>query len=258
MKQTEYSAHLRYSDRAQNYRDFRPSYPIELIDLIRQYGRLSQDSPVAELGSGTGIFTRMLLGAGWMVHAVEPNAEMRVVCARDLGHEPLLRCVAASAEATTLPSASCRAIVAAQSFHWFDQAKAADEVLRVLAPDGIIAIIWNELDRSCDDLHTGLHALTLKCPDYSAHSLARFDTFESQVASLFSELKVTSFALINYQRLNLQGLQGRMASSSHWPAPSSALASEHYSEISRLFAKQQDAGFVTLRYETKILMFARP
>lgn len=258
MNSTNYQAHLRYSDRAQHYADYRPSYPAEVISLIAKHGNLSERSQVAELGAGTGIFTRLLLNAGWIVHAVEPNSDMRAVCLRDLGDNPLLRCVATPAEATDLPSSTCSAVVAAQSFHWFDQARAAIEVQRVLAPGGILAIVWNELDRRCDDLHIGIHALNAQCPDHRAHSLSKFDMFESEVVSLFAGWKAARFELPNHQRLNLEALQGRISSSSHWPPPGSTLALEFDREIARLHSQLQEDGFVSLRYETRLLIFDWP
>lgn len=255
MNSTSYKAHVRYSDRTQNYADYRPSYPVEVIPPIAKHGNLAERSQVAELGAGTGIFTRLLLDAGFIVHAVEPNSEMRAVCVRDLGNNPLLRCVATSAEATDLPSSTFSAVVAAQSFHWFDQAQAANEVQRVLVPGGILAILWNELDRRCDELHIGIHALNAQCPDYHAHSLSRFDKFESEVVSLFGGWRASKFEFSNHQQLSLEALQGRMSSSSHWPPPGSTLALEFGREIARLHSQQQEDGLVILRYETRLIIF---
>ena len=67
----------RFSSRVENYARFRPSYPQEIIDLLKQECGLTQASVVADIASGTGIFTRFLLENGNRVIGVEPNADMR-------------------------------------------------------------------------------------------------------------------------------------------------------------------------------------
>src|SRR6266545_2879023 len=67
----------RFSDRVANYIAYRPGYPDALVDALRRDVGLSATSTVADIGSGTGISTALLLGIGCDVYAVEPNAEMR-------------------------------------------------------------------------------------------------------------------------------------------------------------------------------------
>ena len=73
----------RFSDRVENYRRYRPSYPRAVIDLIKSTAALSDGSAVADIGSGTGILTRLLLEAGLEVTAVEPNEAMRLAAEAD-------------------------------------------------------------------------------------------------------------------------------------------------------------------------------
>jgi SAM-dependent methyltransferase len=46
-------------------------------------------------------------------------------------------------------------VTAAQAFHWFDVDRARAECLRVLAPPGKVALIWNDRDMG-DPLHPAL------------------------------------------------------------------------------------------------------
>ena len=78
----------RFSDRASDYVKARPSYPTEVLTLLRAECGLGDRSVVADLGSGTGIFTRLLLESGARVLAVEPNDEMRAAAERELGSNP--------------------------------------------------------------------------------------------------------------------------------------------------------------------------
>src|ERR1700684_913851 len=67
----------RFSDRVENYVRYRPGYPSEGLDLLRAECGLRPNHIVADIASGTGMFTRLLLENGNSVFAVEPNLEMR-------------------------------------------------------------------------------------------------------------------------------------------------------------------------------------
>ncbi len=67
----------RFSDRVENYVRFRPSYPPEVIGVLESECGLSMNSRVADIGSGTGILSKLLLDRGYAVVGVEPNREMR-------------------------------------------------------------------------------------------------------------------------------------------------------------------------------------
>jgi precorrin-6B methylase 2 len=67
----------RFSDRVDNYVKYRPSYPPEVIDFLANECRLEPGTPIADVGSGTGIFSKLLLDRCFRVYAVEPNAAMQ-------------------------------------------------------------------------------------------------------------------------------------------------------------------------------------
>src|SRR5271166_5348808 len=67
----------RFSDRVENYVRYRPGYTLEVLDLLRAECGLRPSHIVADIASGTGVFTRLLLENGNSVFAVEPNPEMR-------------------------------------------------------------------------------------------------------------------------------------------------------------------------------------
>ena len=67
----------RFSSRADNYARYRPSYPAAAIDLLSARCGLVAGARVADLGSGTGILSALLLERGAQVFAVEPNDAMR-------------------------------------------------------------------------------------------------------------------------------------------------------------------------------------
>lgn len=113
----------RFTDRVDAYVKYRPTYPKEAIDYLYDTVGFRPLSEVADVGAGTGIFSKLLVERGSRVTAVEPNRAMREAAERTLGGEPNFRAVPGAAEATGLADRSVDFIVCAQSFHWFDRSR---------------------------------------------------------------------------------------------------------------------------------------
>jgi SAM-dependent methyltransferase len=127
-----------FSDRAEGYARFRPSYPEDAIRACLD--GLPVPADVADVGAGTGIASRLLAAAGARVVAVEPNGEMRAGGEQAGGGVDWQD---GTAEATGLDAASVDLVVCAQSFHWFDGEPALREFHRLLRPGGRLALLWN-------------------------------------------------------------------------------------------------------------------
>lgn len=132
---------LSFGGAADLYDRARPSYPSEAARWMLGERPLR----VVDLGAGTGKFTRVVAALGHEVVAVEPDAGMRRRLAEGT---PGVVALAGSAEAIPLEDGSADAVVAAQSFHWFDTGEARAEIARVLRPGGVLAPIWNVRDDS--------------------------------------------------------------------------------------------------------------
>src|SRR5687768_4858909 len=96
----------RFSNRVANYVKYRPGYPSEVLDLFRSEMGLTDASVVADIGSGTGISSRMFLVTGNTVYGVEPNAAMRMAAEEYLKDFDNFKSVDGTAENTTLPDDS--------------------------------------------------------------------------------------------------------------------------------------------------------
>ena len=138
------NATSRFSDRVENYVRYRPGYPAEVLRTLNTACGLSPGHVVADIASGTGIWTRMLLENGNPVFGVEPNTVMREAGERLLATFPNFTSVAGTAEATTLPDQSVDFVTAAQAAHWFDRERARREFVRILKPGGWLVLLWNE------------------------------------------------------------------------------------------------------------------
>src|SRR2546427_8663552 len=122
----------RFSSRVENYINYRPGYPNEVIETLRSEWGLTADSIIADVGSGTGILTEIFLRNGNEVYGVEPNREMREAAERLLKDYPRFRSVAARAEETMLTDHSVDFITAGQAVHWFDPGKNREGFARLL------------------------------------------------------------------------------------------------------------------------------
>ncbi|MFJ9659307.1 class I SAM-dependent methyltransferase [Streptomyces griseoflavus] len=123
------------------------AYAAHRPDYARAAARWALESApgprVLDLGAGTGKLTATLVALGVEVVAVEPDPAMLTELRRSL---PAVRALQGSAEAIPLPDASVDAVLAGNALHWFDMAVAGPEIARVLAPNGVLAGLWNVLD----------------------------------------------------------------------------------------------------------------
>jgi SAM-dependent methyltransferase len=132
---------LSFGPAAERYDVNRPTYPPAALTWALGI----ESRQVVDLGAGTGIMTRVLLALGHRVRPVEPDAEMRERLAATTDE---VRPLDGTAERIPLPAGSVDAVVAGQSYHWFDQRLAHPEIARVLRPGGVFAPVWNVRDES--------------------------------------------------------------------------------------------------------------
>lgn len=128
-----------FTDQADAYRAARPTYPEPLIDRLMRAAGVTLGDHVADLGAGTGIFSRQLADYGLLVTAVEPNGAMSELAEAD----GRITWVPGTFERTALPDACVDWVTAAQAFHWADPPRALPEMHRVLVPGGRLTTLWN-------------------------------------------------------------------------------------------------------------------
>lgn len=124
------------------YARSRPGYPAAIFEALRDLaGRPLAGSRVADVGAGTGIFSRQLRDHGAAVTAVELSEPMLRQLVAD---SPGVGAVLGSANALPLRTGSVDFVTFAQAWHWVDPELAVPEVLRVLDTGGALACVWNK------------------------------------------------------------------------------------------------------------------
>jgi SAM-dependent methyltransferase len=167
----EFATLARSFDRvAAQYAAARPDYPPALLDAVEELaGRPLRDARVVDVGAGTGIATRLLLGRGAEVVAVEPGDGMSAQLRAGLPAVPLLR---GDGNALPLRDAVADFVTYAQSWHWTDPARSVPEALRVLRPGGALAMWWNVPDPDVAWTVAQENRFRARFPTYYRHDIS--------------------------------------------------------------------------------------
>ena len=244
----------RFSDRARDYALYRPTYPPAAIDAITRGFESTRATEMsssrclraADIGAGTGISSRLLADRGLPVLAIEPNQGMR----DSAEPHPLVTWHDGTAEHTNLDDASVNLIVCAQAFHWFNADKALAEFHRILRPQGVLCLLWNDRDNS-DPLTAAYSTAITRASDN--HPAAQDRSACGNVifhTPLFHAATLKLFP--SEQPLTLEALIGRALSASyapkHGPKHNAMIA-----DLTTAHAKHTNAqGLVSMKYTTRL------
>src|SRR5262249_3892871 len=147
---------------------------------------------------------------------VEPNVAMRKAAENFLSGYPRFHSVDGTAERTTLSDASVDHVVAGQAFHWFDRAAARTEFLRILRPGGCTVLVWNERRVDATPFLRDYEALVNEFAiDYRQVDHRNID--EAAIGEFFGLGGFQRCKVANSQNFDLNGLSGRIESSSYMP-----------------------------------------
>jgi len=240
----------RFSSRVENYVRYRPGYPPEIVALLHAQCGLTSSSVIADIGSGTGMLSRLFLENGNRVFGVEPNQAMREAGEELLAESENFTSISGTAESTTLPAASVDFVTAAQAAHWFDRDKARQEFVRILAPRGWTALIWN--DRRTDStpfLREYENLLLTYSIDYRE---VQHRNMSETIDRFFAPARFQQSVLEMRQEFDYAGLEGRLLSSSYAPLSGHPNHAPMMAELRRIFDKYQVNRRVVMEYDTQV------
>lgn len=155
-----------YQHKTSFYSEGRLGYAQQAVRLITE--RIaSPHAAIADMGSGTGIFSAALLDKGYRVYCVEPNAALQQEAVRHFHSNINFKAVTAPAEATGLPDHSVDGITAASAFHWFHPDSFLLECRRIVKPGGFVFFLYNV--RQTDDSFSREHGKICRryCPGFT-------------------------------------------------------------------------------------------
>ncbi len=232
----------RFSAAARDYHRHRPSYPDGIVDWLVERSGIDIGDRIADIGCGTGIFSRILEGRGFNVVGVDPNEAML-----DFARSPgTVRYMRGEAEALGLRSGVFDLAVSAQAFHWFDVEPALWEMERIAKPSGCGAAIWN--CRADIPVVREYDALIAKhSSEYLGEGAWRGAA--AKVACAAGRWNPETARFPNHQFLNEEGLLGR-AHSASYVAHGIARLDRFDAELRELFHRHEKGGTVRFEYQT--------
>lgn len=236
-----------FDNKAKDYANGRPTYPKEILNKLIELG-IGKESNIADIGAGTGLLTNMLCELGSNVFAIEPNSQMLHECKEYCTYNNI-KCICESAEKTTLEDNSIDAITIAQAFHWFDKKLCKVEFKRILKENGYVFTIWNSLEQDNDftkEYINLIHKYEIKTNagnSYFDADKEKFDFFEQDFEKVYYD---------NYQTITLDSLISNAVSISYTPSKSDNAYNDFAEQLTELFDRYNQCGYVTLHYTTEL------
>jgi len=231
------------------YDAVRPRYPHDAVEHLVTVFALDADSPVLDLGAGTGIFTRQLLPHVGRVTVVEPSESMRATFARETTGAEIL-----DGTDVDIPLAddSVSVAVVAQAFHWFNAPVALEEIHRVLRPGGGLGLIWNERDIEVEWVRHLNHAMLW---DVRQPYDARVDYPAIVATGPFRDVQPATFH--HTQTLTHEQVRQLVTTTSYTTLMSPTERSALFDDVSSVLAGRDDP--VRMPYVTNVVTaFSRP
>lgn len=237
----------KFTGKANVYEQYRPSYPDKMIQYLysNEVG-MNEKSVIADIGSGTGILTKLLLDRKSFVYGVEPNRDMKKIAENKLSGYPNYRSVHACAEQTGLDSHSVEFVTAAQAFHWFDKVKFRKECKRILQDEGKVVLIWNSRDLTNDIVIENDKINQKFCPGYHGFS----NGLPLETLDFFLK-NWTYHEFQNNLVFDEESFIGRNLSSSYALSKNDERFDAYLENLQKLFQKYSKQGIVIIPHTTK-------
>ena len=241
----------RFNTRADDYVKYRPNYPQAIYDFLwKEVGVLSSFT-VADVGCGTGIFTKGLVDRCQKIVGIDPSQKMLDQARIFLGERDNLDLILGTGENLPLSDNSVDGILCAQAFHWFDLQGSKKEFRRVARSNAPIVFIWNDRKTSGNKFLAAYDYLIRAHGTDYAQVNHREVTKGGKIQQFFG-CEPEYFCCDNQQIFDFEGLLGRLTSSSYMPNRGEAGFESMASNLKTLFDQNQKKGTVTIEYDCKL------
>lgn len=179
-----------FGEVAGDYDEARPGYPPDLAEAIRAYHG-GVPGALVEVGAGTGLATRALLGLGAPTTCVEPDRRMAEVLAARF---PQVEVVTVPFEEWTPPPGGVPALACAMAWHWLDPATRNRRAHDALTPGGTLAVFGHRYAYA-DPAHARALEAAFESADPRQQGDRPDDWFHTDIAAsgLFTDVRPVRF-----------------------------------------------------------------
>jgi len=240
----------RYSSKVEDYVKYRPSFPDEIMAFLYSNNIINDNSVIADIGSGTGRFTRLLLEKGNKVYAVEQNNEMRSKAEELLSKHSNFISIAGSAEETGLDNKSIDLITVAQAFHWFDKERCLSEFKRIIKENGKVFIVWDDFIEDYNDFSIEYGNILYKYRNVEPENKGKRLSRAEMLCDFFKDNEYETVSFIHELYQNFDSIRGGALSASFTPKPEEKNYEPFIYELQMLFEKYQKNGKVCTAFRS--------
>ncbi len=241
----------KFSSKAKIYDQSRWDFNPEAIAQMSTITGITDNSIVADMGSGTGMLTAHFVNNVKEIYAIEPNAKMREIAVNKLSKYPSFVSIDALSDATTLADNFVDLIVVGRSLHWFNPETTKQEFLRILKPKGWLAIC--QINNENAELQKALKTLRKKEYGWNiVEDKTKIIENNDLVSYYFSK---NGFQNINYAsiiRENWEQFIKRFCSFSPAPNPEHPLYDKLEQKAKEIFNNYSENGILTINIATEI------
>jgi ubiquinone/menaquinone biosynthesis C-methylase UbiE len=246
---------------AASYGKFRPGYPTEILEAIAEKARQVEAAAARaiDVGAGTGISTRALAGAlrkRWHLIGLEPSADMRETAASETGTGASIEYRDGTSDVLPAGPGEIGLVLVAQALHWFDRPAFYTEVQRVLAPGGVLAILYNDRDATTPLIQAFETLMETEVTSYSRDYRAFDYVGELRALDWVAEVEIRDAHWV--RPLSPEGFAGLMLSRANTKAylerVEPAVATARVESLAQGYAED---GVVELGYRTRAAMAVR-
>ncbi len=239
----------RFTDRVVDYEKYRPNYPHQILKILSETIGFNKDWLVADIGSGTGLSSKLFVDNGNNIFGVEPNRAMREASIHHFKKNRNFIAVNASAEDTKIDEDCVDLVFAGQAFHWFDMERSKLEFNRILKDDGHIVLVWNQRDPEDAFQNDYENFLMKHISEYK--TVTQKNITDNQIGKFFEPRTFRRISIQNEQTFDLKAFFGRARSSSYFPNEEST-SKKLFHGLSALFEEYAVGNKLLFKYQTDL------
>lgn len=241
-----------YLGKAVNYSKYRPDYPVQLFELLKQEYNLNENQIVAELGAGTGKFSKIISNYVKKVYAIEPNQDM-LNQGIEYCNNTNVEYVLGSAENTNLKEHSIDIVFAVQSFHWFNKENTKNEVRRILKENGLFAIVWNDWEDENNEFSQVYFKYISDWKTKVTGQKYQHKNVEER-KNFFKNQSYNTYSVVHSRQYSFEDLLGLTKSLSYAPKENETYYEEFIRGVKDIFDRYSKNGYVAFDFHTEIFI----